>query len=125
MAKPAPLVLKFGGTSVRDAAAGAAALGRVRARAERGARLAVVVSAMGRKGEPYATDTLIGLLSAAGEPVAPRELDLAMSVGERLAAALFAHQLSLAGLPAQAYPGPQAGVLTDGRAGEARSSASP
>ncbi len=119
MASPAPLVLKFGGTSVRDAAAREAALRRVRARAAGGHPLVVVVSAMGRKGEPYATDTLIGLLTAAGEPVALRELDLAMSAGELLAAALFAHQLSLAGLPAQAYTGPQAGVLTDGRAGEA------
>jgi aspartate kinase len=119
MASPAPLVLKFGGTSVRDAAAREAALRRVRSRAAGGHPLVVVVSAMGRKGEPYATDTLIGLLTAAGEPVALRELDLAMSAGELLAAALFAHQLSLAGLPAQAYTGPQAGVLTDGRAGEA------
>ena len=116
---PGTLVLKFGGTSVQDAAARAAALRRVRARAASGRHLAVVVSAMGRKGDPYATDTLIGLLAAAGEPVAPRELDLAMSAGELLTAALFAHQLNLAGLPAQAFTGPQAGVLTDSRAGEA------
>lgn len=119
MSAPETLVLKFGGTSVRDAAAREAALRRVRARAASGRRLVLVVSAMGRKGEPYATDTLIGLLAAAGEPVSPRELDLAMSAGELLAAALFAHQLSLAGLPAQAFTGPQAGVLTDDRAGEA------
>ncbi|MBM4116180.1 aspartate kinase [bacterium] len=119
MAEPATLVLKFGGTSVRDAAARAAAIRRVAARAAAGRRLAIVVSALGRKGEPYATDTLIGLLTGAGEPVAPRELDLAMAAGEQIAAALFAHELTLAGLPAQAFTGPQAGVLTDGRAGEA------
>lgn len=119
MSAPDTLVLKFGGTSVRDAAARAAAIRRVAARAAAGKRLALVVSALGRKGEPYATDTLIGLLSAAGEPVAPRELDLAMAAGEQIAAALFAHELTLAGLPAQAFTGPQAGVLTDARAGEA------
>lgn len=119
MAAPSTLVLKFGGTSVRDAAARAAAIRRVAARAAAGKRLALVVSALGRKGEPYATDTLIGLLTAAGEPVAPRELDLAMAAGEQIAAALFAHELTLAGLPAQAFTGPQAGVLTDARAGEA------
>ncbi len=119
MAAPGTLVLKFGGTSVQDAAARAAALRRVRARGASGRRLALVVSAMGRKGDPYATDTLIGLLAAVGEPVAPRELDLAMSAGELLTAALFAHLLNLAGLPAQAFTGPQAGVLTDDRAGEA------
>ncbi|MEN8165070.1 MAG: aspartate kinase, partial [Acidobacteriota bacterium] len=84
-----------------------------------GKRIAVVVSAMGRKGEPYATDTLIDLLAGAGEPASPRELDLAMSAGELLSAAYFAHFLSLDGIPAEAFTGPQAGFLTDGAAGQA------
>lgn len=112
-------LLKFGGTSVRDDAARRAAAAKVRARVAAGHRVAVVVSAMGRAGEPYATDTLIGLLAALGEPVAPRELDLAMSAGELLSAALFAHLLGREGLPAGAFTGQQAGILTDDRAGAA------
>jgi len=113
-----PCVLKFGGTSLRDAAACEAAVARV-GRAVVTNPVAVVVSAMGRRGDPYATDTLIGLLRNLGEPVAPRELDLAMSVGEVLSAASFAHRLSRAGIPARAFTGPQAGILTNDRAGSA------
>jgi len=116
---PDTIVMKFGGTSVRDDKTRVAAREQVRKQVEAGREVAVVVSAMGRKGEPYATDTLIGLLAGAGEPVSPRELDLAMSAGELLSAAYFAHFLTLSGTPAEAFTGPQAGFLTDDRAGHA------
>ncbi len=116
---PTTITMKFGGTSVRDDEARRAAREQVRRRLTEGNQVAVVVSAMGRKGEPYATDTLIGLLASAGEPIAPRELDLAMSAGELLSAAYFAHFLSLDGIPAEAFTGPQAGFLTDKAAGQA------
>ena len=41
-----------------------------RARAD-GYRVAIVVSAMGRRGDPYATDTLLDLLRSDGGPVTP------------------------------------------------------
>jgi aspartate kinase len=113
------IALKFGGTSLRDDEARQAAVAHVQRHARAGRSLAVVVSAMGRKGEPYATDTLIGLLRAAGEPVPARELDLAMSVGETLSAAYFSHLLALNGVPAQAFTGSQAGVLTNDVPGHA------
>jgi aspartate kinase len=116
---PDTITMKFGGTSVRDDEARRAAREQVRRRLAEGKRVALVVSAMGRKGEPYATDTLIGLLASAGEPIAPRELDLAMSAGELLSAAYFAHFLNLDGIPAEAFTGPQAGFLTDAAAGQA------
>ncbi len=116
---PGTIAMKFGGTSVRDDKARRAAREQVRRRLAEGNQVAVVVSAMGRKGEPYATDTLIGLLARAGEPIAPRELDLAMSAGELLSAAYFAHFLNLDNIPAEAFTGPQAGFLTDKAAGQA------
>ncbi|MCP4546901.1 MAG: aspartate kinase [bacterium] len=111
--------MKFGGTSVRDGKSRTAAMRHVRRNLEAGYRVTVVVSAMGRKGEPYATDTLIGLLRSAGEPVSPRELDLVMSTGELLSAAFFAQLLTADGVPAQAFSGPQAGILTDSQVGAA------
>ncbi len=48
-----------------------------------------MVSAMGRKGEPYATDTLISLLKDLGERVNLAELDSVMSIGEILSSAYF------------------------------------
>ena len=71
---PGSIVMKFGGTSLRDAESRSAALDHVQRNLAEGHGVAVVVSAMGRKGEPYATDTLIGLLVGTGEPVAAREL---------------------------------------------------
>jgi aspartate kinase len=111
--------MKFGGTSVRDDESRAAALAQVRRHHKAGKRIVIVVSAMGRQGEPYATDTLIGLLREVGEPVPPRELDLIMSCGETISAAFFAHLLSKSKMPALAFTGQQAGMLTDDAAGEA------
>jgi aspartokinase len=51
------LVQKFGGTSVRSSEARAAAIDKVIAAKKSGYTPVVVVSAMGRAGEPYATDT--------------------------------------------------------------------
>ena len=113
------VAMKFGGTSLRDDEARAAAAEHVRQSVAAGKRVAIVVSAMGRKGEPYATDTLISLLASAGEPVAARELDLAMSAGEILSASYLAHLLNLRGIPARAFTGPQAGILTDDVPGQA------
>ena len=84
-----------------------------------GKQVVVVVSAMGRKGEPYATDTLISLLKDLGEPVNPAELDSVMSIGEILSSAYFSHLLSQNGLPAQAFTGSLAGILTDDNPGNA------
>ena len=51
-------VMKFGGTSLSDRQARQAAYRHVRRELETG-RVLVVVSAMGRSPDPYATDTLL------------------------------------------------------------------
>lgn len=107
-------VLKFGGTSVASAEARAAAVARVSERHARGERLVVVVSAMGRRGEPYATDTLLDLSAVRDESLAPRELDAIAACGEDLAAAVLASELIARGLPAVSLRGFQAGIITDG-----------
>jgi len=73
------IVMKFGGTSVADERGRSALARRVLAAQELGSAPVVVVSAMGRKGAPYATDTLLTLLD--GLPVTPRESDLLASAG--------------------------------------------
>ncbi len=115
----APIVMKFGGTSLRDESCREKALGHVKKYAEVGERIVVVVSAMGRKGEPYSTDTLVNLLKEVGPNICPRELDLVMSVGESISSAFFTHLLSQNGLPAISFNGRQAGILTDDNAGNA------
>jgi len=113
------IVMKFGGTSVRSEESRAHAIKHIRGHAESGKKLVVIVSAMGRKGEPYATDTLIALLKDLGEPVNPAELDAVMSIGETLSSAFFSHLLSQNGLPAESFTGRQSGILTDDNPGNA------
>ncbi|MBN2875072.1 MAG: aspartate kinase, partial [Spirochaetales bacterium] len=58
------IVQKFGGTSVADPEARERLLAKVTGTRSGGDDVIVVVSAMGRRGAPYATDTLLGLLDA-------------------------------------------------------------
>jgi aspartate kinase len=111
------VVQKFGGTSVADADGRAAVCARVRARVDEGAGVIVVVSAMGRRGAPYATDTLLSLLGPGS--IDPREADMLSSCGEVIAAVVLAHELRGAGIPAYAMTGADAGVVTDGEFGSA------
>ncbi len=83
--------------------------------------MVVVVSAMGRAPDPYATDTLIGLLdgSAACMMAATPEMDLLLSCGEIISAVVFAGVLRKAGYDSCAMSGAQAGILTGSDFGEA------
>lgn len=109
------VVMKFGGTSVASETGRAAIAARVSAALELSKAPVVVVSAMGRKGAPYATDTLLGLVE--GLPADARETDLLASLGEVIAAIVVAHELRAAGIAATAFTGAEAGICTDGVAG--------
>ena len=98
-------VMKFGGTSVATPEARHTSALRVLAAREQGIRPVVVVSAIGRRGAPYATDTLIGLLRDIDPTVEPeeREIDLMVACGEIISASIFAQLLKTLGQPAQAF----------------------
>ena len=113
------IVMKFGGTSVQTEESRRHVIKHIRRNVESGKKVVAVVSAMGRKGDPYATDTLISLLKDVGEPVNPAELDTVMSIGERLSSAYFSNLLTMNGMPAAAFTGGQAGILTDDNPGNA------
>ena len=110
-------MLKFGGTSVASEQGRRAIAERVSAATEVGKACVVVVSAIGRKGAPYATDTLLGLVEEL--PADAYERDLLASVGEIISAVLVAHELRAGGIPAKAFTGADAGILTDGVPGSA------
>ena len=111
------VVMKFGGTSVADATGREALSRRVQATLEVGHAPVVVVSAMGRKGAPYATDSLLGLV--AGLPADDRERDLLAATGEIVSAVVVAHELRATGIAASALSGPEAGIFTDDVRGSA------
>ena len=115
-------VMKFGGTSVATPEARMTSALRVISAKEKGIQPVVVVSAIGRKGMPYATDTFINLLREIDPDVEPdpRELDLLIACGEILSSVVFAHTLKTLGHKAMAFRGGQAGIRTDGVFGNAR-----
>ncbi len=116
------IVQKFGGTSVDTDEHRRAAARKVIAARESGHDPVVVVSAIGRGGAPYATDTLRAQLKAVDPSSSPhaREMDAMMACGELISAAVMAVTLQSMGYPAIAMSGPQAGIQTDGEFGNAR-----
>ncbi len=114
------LVQKYGGTSVATEEGRAKAVAKIVQAKRQGYSVVVVVSAMGRKGEPYATDTLIGLAREIEPMVAPRELDLLIACGEIISTIVMAQTLEKTGHAAVALTGGQAGILTDNHFGEAQ-----
>ena len=114
------VVQKFGGTSVATTEGRAKAIERIIGAKEEGYSPVVVVSAMGRRGEPYATDTLIDLVKAIHNEIELRELDLLISCGEIISTVVMATSLKSLGHPAVALSGGQAGIFTDGNFGNAQ-----
>jgi aspartate kinase len=103
--------MKFGGTSVATEKGRDSLVARVATERARGFSAVVVVSAMGRRGDPYATDTLLELVD--GASCSAHELDLLMSTGEVISAVLVASLLNTRGIAAQALTGADAGIVTD------------
>ncbi|MDR2007113.1 MAG: aspartate kinase [Acidaminococcales bacterium] len=114
------IVQKFGGTSVATLEARGAVRKKIIKALDEGLQPIVVVSAMGRKGEPYATDTLLNLIRAENPAVAKHEIDFLISCGENISAAIVAANLQAAGIKALALTGGQAGIITDDKSGAAR-----
>ena len=111
------ILMKFGGTSVSTDEARKAAYKKVILAIDRGDKVAVVISAMGRRGDPYATDTLLSLV---GPTVNKRDKDLLMSTGELISAVVMSDMLNDNGYAAHAVTGYQAGILTDEVYGSAK-----
>lgn len=107
------IVQKFGGTSVKDVAARKQALKHVQYAVDQGDKVIVVVSAIGRKGAPYATDSLLGLVGADQSRLTNRELDMLVSVGETISTAVFTELAREQGLNVIAMTGHDAGIVTD------------
>jgi aspartate kinase len=105
---PETVVMKFGGTSVADPDRIRHVAKRLVEARERSARVVGTVSAMGRT-----TDTLLELARTVSPDPDPRELDMLLSTGERIACALVAMAVHDLGHEAVSFTGSQAGILTD------------
>ncbi|MBQ9763847.1 MAG: aspartate kinase [Phascolarctobacterium sp.] len=114
------IVQKFGGTSVANEESRLAVKNKIQQAIHNGYSPVVVVSAMGRKGAPYATDTLIDVLKEENISVNVREMDVMMCCGEIISSCIMAAHLQKHGINAMALTGGQAGIITDSQFGAAR-----
>jgi aspartate kinase len=102
------VVQKFGGTSVADPDRIRAVADHVRRTVQRGDRVVVVISAMGKE-----TDELLRLASDVSNTRPGREMDMLITAGERKAMALLGMALHDVGVEAESFTGSQAGFITD------------
>ncbi len=109
------LVRKYGGSSLATVDRLKEVAADLRRARDRGHRLVVVVSAMGDT-----TDDLVALARQASADPPRRELDMLLSVGERITASLLAMALADAGCPAVSLTGSQCGIITDTSHSDAR-----
>jgi aspartate kinase len=109
------VVMKFGGTSVADVERLKAVARRLVAAREAGNRVVAVLSAMGDT-----TDDLLRLAHETSPQPVARELDMLISVGERVSCALAAMAIHDLGHEAISLTGSQAGIVTDTAHGKAK-----
>ena len=100
-------VLKYGGSSVADAEKIHRVAEKVAARAQKGEKLVVVVSAMGKT-----TNQLIALSQTITPNTYKRELDMLLATGEQVSAALLAMALKDLGVDALSLNAFQIGMIT-------------
>lgn len=109
------VVQKFGGSSVADAASIKRVAQRIVDTKEQGNDVVVIVSAMGDT-----TDDLLDLAAEVSPKPRARELDMLLTAGERMSAALLAMAINDLGHTARSFTGSQAGVITTEKHGDAR-----
>ena len=114
-ARAGTVVMKFGGTSVADPQKLKDVAARIVAAHAEGTRVVAVLSAMGDT-----TDELVRLAYEISPRPEPRELDMLISVGERISCALAAMAIHDLGDEAISLTGSQAGIVTDTVHGKAK-----
>ncbi|MDQ8733302.1 aspartate kinase [Paenibacillus sp. LHD-38] len=114
------LIQKFGGTSLSTDHAREHVIHHITRERSNGFAVVVVVSAMGRKGDPYATDTLLQVIRDNGNSLPARERDMLLGCGEIISAAALCSLLIANGISSVVLTGGQAGMITDEQYGHAR-----
>ena len=102
------VVQKYGGSSVADLDKIKAVAARIVATRDAGHQVVAVVSAMGNT-----TNELLGLARQLSPAPGRRELDMLISVGERISMALLSMAVNDLGAPAVSFTGSQSGIITD------------
>jgi aspartate kinase len=109
------VVQKYGGTSVGSPERIGFVADRIVQARNEGNDVVAVVSAMGET-----TDELLQMAAEITPSPEPRELDMLLTSGERIAMSLLAIAVNARGCRAASYTGSQAGIITDTRHGQAK-----
>ncbi|RAL22793.1 aspartate kinase [Lujinxingia litoralis] len=109
------IVQKFGGSSLSDLSRIRKVAEAIVATRERGYQVVVVVSAMGDT-----TDELLGMANELAPSPSRRELDMLLSVGERISMALMSIAIQARGHEAVSLTGSQCGIITTASHSNAR-----
>ena len=109
------VVQKYGGTSVGTTERIRRVADRIVHARQEGNDVVVVVSAMGDS-----TDDLLAMAADITPAPEPRELDMLLTAGERIAMSLLAIAVNARGCRAASYTGSQAGIITDTQHGKAK-----
>ena len=109
------VVMKFGGTSVAEAADIKRAARRIVTAREQGMQVVAVLSARGKT-----TDELVAAAQEISDRPLAREMDMLLSTGERISCALCAMAIHDMGHSAISLTGSQAGIVTDSSHTKAR-----
>jgi aspartate kinase len=109
------VVQKYGGTSVGSPERIGFVADRIVQARNEGNDVVAVVSAMGDT-----TDELLQMAAEITPAPEPRELDMLLTSGERIAMSLLAIAVNARGCRAASYTGSQAGIITDTRHGQAK-----
>lgn len=107
------IVQKFGGTSVATQESRKRVLEIVKNAKAKYDDVIVIVSAMGRIGAPYSTDTLLSLVEHNINELDPMEADLLLSTGEVISSVVMSYEFKKSGLKTIAVTGSLAGIVTD------------
>ncbi len=109
------VVQKFGGTSLASSKGREEALRHIVETRKNGFHVVVVVSAMGRFPDPYATDTFLQLIRNESKP---KHRDLLLSCGEVVSVAVMADLLESHGISSDTLAFVQTGILTTNQHGD-------
>ena len=107
------LIQKFGGTSLASPELREQVVQKIISAKNEGYTPVVVVSAIGRQGDPYATDTLLKFVGVINADIPAKELDNLMACGEIISGVAMVATLEKHGHRAVFLTGGQAGIITD------------
>lgn len=107
------LVQKFGGSSLGTKESRMHVKDHIKEAIKKNHKVIAVVSALGRKPAPYATDSLLNLINYPAAHSSDREVDLLLSCGETISAVVLSNELKQIGIKAIALTGAQAGIITN------------